>query len=189
MEALLGKNITAGDFRRVVFVPRKRVLIRLGIDDLHTAVPVKQVLYADFGVKKDLDELAEVLPDNIFAMFLCHGIALNSDGSNTMEVQKVNFLGHKYFLEKALSKIADQGSVLPPARQGLSSHQNRRTAPVSLGNQAHYYGYAGTIWIQREEGTCFRCVFRYGPGRRQIAVSAGSGGVCGLPAKWTSQCA
>lgn len=73
--------------------------------------PVKQVLYADFGVKKDLDELAEVLPDNIFAMFLCHGIALNSDGSNTMEVQKVNFLGHKYFLEKALSKIADQGSV------------------------------------------------------------------------------
>lgn len=72
---------------------------------------VKQVLYADFGNKKDLDQLAQELPNDIFAMFLCHGIALNSDGSNTVEVQRVNFLGHKYLLEKALSKVADRGSV------------------------------------------------------------------------------
>lgn len=38
--------------------------------------PVKKILYADFGSKEDLDLLAEALPDNIYAMFLCHGIAL-----------------------------------------------------------------------------------------------------------------
>lgn len=73
--------------------------------------PVKQVLYADFGVKEDLDKLAQELPDNIYAMFLCHGIALNSAGTNALEVQKVNFLGHKYLLEKTLEKVVDRGSV------------------------------------------------------------------------------
>lgn len=73
--------------------------------------PVKQVLYADFGVKEDLDKLAQELPDYIYAMFLCHGIALNSDGTNALEVQKVNFLGHKYLLEKTLGKVVDRGSV------------------------------------------------------------------------------
>ena len=50
--------------------------------------PVKKILYADFGSKEDLDLLAEALPDNIYAMFLCHGIALKNDGSNTLEVQR-----------------------------------------------------------------------------------------------------
>lgn len=74
-------------------------------------LPVKGVLYADFGVQEDLDALAESLPDNIFALFLCHGIALNSDGSNALAVQRVNFLGHKYLLTKALHKVVDCGSV------------------------------------------------------------------------------
>jgi NAD(P)-dependent dehydrogenase (short-subunit alcohol dehydrogenase family) len=74
-------------------------------------LPVKGVLEADFGVKEDLDSLAEQMPENIFALFLCHGIALKRDGSNTLEVQKVNFLGHKYLLEKALHKVLDNGSV------------------------------------------------------------------------------
>lgn len=73
--------------------------------------PVKKILYADFGSKEDLDLLAEALPDNIYAMFLCHGIALKNDGSNTLEVQRVNFLGHKYLLEKSLHKVCDRGSV------------------------------------------------------------------------------
>ena len=73
--------------------------------------PVKKILYADFGCKEVLDLLAEALPDNIYAMFLCHGIALKNDGSNTLEVQRVNFLGHKYLLEKSLHKVCDRGSV------------------------------------------------------------------------------
>ena len=62
--------------------------------------PVAGELYADFGVKADLDALADALPETIDAMFLCHGIALKADASNALEVQKVNFLGHKYLLEK-----------------------------------------------------------------------------------------
>ena len=73
--------------------------------------PVAGELYADFGVKEDLDVLAEVLPSQIDAIFLCHGIALKADASNALEVQKVNFLGHKYLLEKILPRIADNGSV------------------------------------------------------------------------------
>ena len=73
--------------------------------------PVAGEFHADFGVKEDLDKLAEELPEHIDALFLCHGIALNSDGSNTMDVQKVNFLGHKYLLEKVIDKVVDSGSV------------------------------------------------------------------------------
>ena len=73
--------------------------------------PVTGELYADFGVKADLDALADALPETIDAMFLCHGIALKADASNALEVQKVNFLGHKYLLEKTLPRIADNGSV------------------------------------------------------------------------------
>ena len=74
-------------------------------------LPVSGVFYADFGVREDLDTLAEELPGDIAALFLCHGIALKGDGSNALEVQKVNFLGHKYLLEKALPKITERGSV------------------------------------------------------------------------------
>ena len=73
--------------------------------------PVKNILYADFGNKEDLDLLAEALPDNIYAMVLFHGIALKNDGSNTLEVQRVNFLGHKYLLKKSLHKVCDRGSI------------------------------------------------------------------------------
>ena len=76
--------------------------------------PVEGVLYGDFGKKEDLDQLAaelEKLPEDIFALFLCHGIALKNDASNALEVQKVNFLGHKYLLEKIIHKVADRGSV------------------------------------------------------------------------------
>ena len=73
--------------------------------------PVAGEFYADFGVKEDIDKLAEELPARIDALFLCHGIALNSDGSNTLDVQKVNFLGHKYLLEKVIDKVVDSGSV------------------------------------------------------------------------------
>ena len=69
--------------------------------------PVAGEFHADFGVKEDLDQLAEELPEHIDALFLCHGIALNSDGSNTMDVQKVNFLGHKYLLEKVIDRYMD----------------------------------------------------------------------------------
>ena len=46
--------------------------------------PVAGELYADFGVKADLDALADALPETIDAMFLCHGIALKADASNAL---------------------------------------------------------------------------------------------------------
>lgn len=98
-----------------------RLLIDLGADvyvicrknGRHTKMdlPVKGEFYADFGAKSDIDALSKNLPDQISALLLCHGIALNSDGSNALEVQRVNFLGHKYLLENISTKISDCGSV------------------------------------------------------------------------------
>ena len=101
-------------------------------------LPVRGVFYADFGVKEDLDKLAEELPDNIHALFLCHGVALNSDGSNTLEVQKVNFLGHKYLLDKALAKVADCGSVSIIASTGGYDWQSNFANCMAVINQPSY---------------------------------------------------
>ena len=101
-------------------------------------LPVRGVLYADFGVKEDLDNLAEELPDNIHALFLCHGIALNSDGSSALTVQKVNFLGHKYLLEKAIPKIAERGSVNIIASTGGYDWQSNFANCMAVINTATY---------------------------------------------------
>ena len=100
--------------------------------------PVKKILYADFGIKEDVDRLAEELPDDIFAMFLCHGIALKNDGSNTLEVQKVNFLGHKYLLEKSLHKVCDRGSVNIIASAGGFGWQDNFTNCMAVINAETY---------------------------------------------------
>ena len=100
--------------------------------------PVAGELYADFGVKADLDALADALPKTIDAMFLCHGIALKADASNALEVQKVNFLGHKYLLEKALPKIADNGSVNIIASTGGFGWQDAFAACAAVVNAPSY---------------------------------------------------
>ena len=100
--------------------------------------PIKKVLYADLGVKEDIDRLAEELPDDIYALFLCHGIAVNSNGSNTMEVQKVNFLSHKYLLEKALGKVADKGSVNIIASAGGFGWQDNFASCMEVINTKTY---------------------------------------------------
>ena len=69
-----------------------RLLHELGLD-----FPVVGELYADFI-------LAGELPAQIDAIFLCRGIDLRADASNSVEMQKVNFLGYKYLLEKVFSK-------------------------------------------------------------------------------------
>ena len=100
--------------------------------------PVTGELYADFGVKEDLDALADALPQKIDAIFLCHGIALKADASNALEVQKVNFLGHKYLLEKVLPKIADNGSVNIIASTGGFGWQDAFAACAAVVNAPSY---------------------------------------------------
>jgi NAD(P)-dependent dehydrogenase (short-subunit alcohol dehydrogenase family) len=101
-------------------------------------LPVKGVLDADFGVKEDLDSLAEQMPENIFALFLCHGIALKRDASNALEVQKVNFLGHKHLLKKALHKVADNGSVnIISSTGGFGWEENYDNCRMALETESY----------------------------------------------------
>ena len=87
--------------------------------------PVTGELYADFGVKEDLDALADALPQKIDAIFLCHGIALKADASNALEVQKVNFLGHTI--------IEPTGSLVPLVEKG---HDCAKMQGLALKNIA-----------------------------------------------------
>lgn len=79
--------------------------------------PICRILHADLGEKRDLDNLADEIPDNLFAVFFCHGIALNSqgttyfEGSNAMEVMKVNLLSTEYLISRIINKIEDSGSI------------------------------------------------------------------------------
>lgn len=94
--------------------------------------PVAGELYTDFGVKADLDALADALPETIDAMFLCHGIALKADASNALEVQKVNFLSHKYLLEKTLPKLRRTAlSISSPRPAALAGRMPLQTAQQS----------------------------------------------------------
>ena len=86
--------------------------------------PVTKVLHADLGVKEDLDSLIKELPSDIYAIFFCHGIALNGIGidfpedSNAEEVMKVNFLSTKYMIPKIIDKMEHAGSISIIASSG-----------------------------------------------------------------------
>ena len=86
--------------------------------------PICRILHADLGEKRDLDNLADEIPDNLFAVFFCHGIALNSqgttyfEGSNAMEVMKVNLLSTEYLISRIINKIEDSGSISIIASSG-----------------------------------------------------------------------
>lgn len=86
--------------------------------------PVKKIIYADLAEKEDLNALIEALPDQLYAVFFCHGIALNSqgtsyfEGSNAMEVMKVNLLSTVYLIRHMLDKVEDAGSIQIIASSG-----------------------------------------------------------------------
>ena len=73
-------------------------------------LPVKKAYQADLSKKEEIDGVIQDLPDQIDALFLCHGIA--AFPGNELLVQKVNFYSQKYITEQLLSRIREHGSVL-----------------------------------------------------------------------------
>lgn len=109
-----GKNVVVFGAASGMGKAATELLLHLGanvyaVDINETALPVKKALKADLGDKDNLDHLAKELPETIYALFSCHGIAGYS--GKELQVQKVNFLSHQYLTELLLPRIADHGSV------------------------------------------------------------------------------
>ena len=99
---------------------------------------VTKIIYADLGVKEDLDHLVSELPDDLFAIFFCHGIALNNQGtsytddSNAEEVMKVNLLSTKYLIPQIIDKIEKAGSITIIASSGGFNWRDNRDNCLEL---------------------------------------------------------
>lgn len=73
--------------------------------------PVTREIKVDLADPKSIDGLIDQLPEELEALFICHGISNNLGMTNGRLVQITNFLSFKYLTEKLLPRIADNGSV------------------------------------------------------------------------------
>lgn len=95
-------------------------------------LPVKKVYQADLSKKEEIDQVLMDLPNQIDALFLCHGIA--AFPGNELLVQKVNFYSQKYMTEQLLDRISDHGSVTFIASVGGFGWQQVYDKAVELIN-------------------------------------------------------
>lgn len=72
-------------------------------------LPVKKSYMADLSDKNQIDSFLKILPEQIDALFLCHGIATHP--GNEMLVEKVNFLSQKYMIEQLLPRMTQNSSI------------------------------------------------------------------------------
>ena len=73
--------------------------------------PVTREIKVDLADPKSIDELIDQLPEELGALFICHGISNSLGMTNGRMVQLTNFLSFKYLTEKLLPRIAANGSV------------------------------------------------------------------------------
>lgn len=109
-----GKNVVITGAASGMSRAATKLLIELGakvyaIDINPIDLPVTKALQADLSKKEDIDHVIEQLPDQIDALFLCHGIAYFP--GKELLVQKVNFYSQKYMTESLLSRMVEQGSI------------------------------------------------------------------------------
>lgn len=109
-----GKNVVITGSASGMSKSATEMLIELGanvyaIDINPIDLPVKEAFQADLSDKEQIDEVLKKLPDNIDALFLCHGIAYFP--GKELLVQKVNFYSQKYMTEQLLPRINEHGSI------------------------------------------------------------------------------
>ncbi len=109
-----GKNVVITGAASGMARSATELLISLGanvyaIDINPVDLNVTQSYQADLSVKEEIDEVLAKLPDEIDALFLCHGIAYFP--GKELLVQKVNFYSQKYMTEALLPRIRENGSV------------------------------------------------------------------------------
>lgn len=93
--------------------------------------PVMKEIKTDLSNPAMLEALAESLPKEIDALFVCHGISNKLGMTNGLEVQLTNFYSFKYLTELLLPRIVDCGSVTFISSDG--GKEWRKSIPECLG--------------------------------------------------------
>lgn len=109
-----GKNVFISGSASGMSKAATELLLELGanvyaVDINPIELPVKEAYQADLSDKAQIDEVLAKLPDQIDALFLCHGIS--QFPGIELKVQLVNFYSQKYITEQLLPKISDKGSI------------------------------------------------------------------------------
>lgn len=112
-----GKNVVVTGAGSGMGKAAARLLAELGANVYATVrrkpldFTVTKEIKTDLSSRAGIDALIEQLPEEIEALFACHGIANTQEKTNSMEVQLTNFYSFRDLTEKLLPRIADNGSV------------------------------------------------------------------------------
>lgn len=114
---LKGKNVVITGSGSGMGYAATRLLGELGANVYATVrrkpldFPVKKEIPSDLGSKEGVDAVIAQLPEQIDALFVCHGISNTPGKTNALQVQLTNFYSFKYLTEQLLPRIKDNGSV------------------------------------------------------------------------------
>lgn len=114
---LEGKNVVITGAGSGMGKAAARLLTDLGANVYATVrrkpldFPVTKEIHGDLGSQAGVDAVIAELPENIEALFICHGISNSFGKTNALQVQLTNFYSFKYMTEQLLIRIADNGSV------------------------------------------------------------------------------
>lgn len=109
-----GKNVVVTGAASGMAKSAAEMLIELGanvyaIDINPIELNVTKDFQADLSKKEEIDRVIAELPEELDALFLCHGIAYFP--GRELLVQKVNFYSQKYMAEELLPRIKEHGTV------------------------------------------------------------------------------
>lgn len=107
---------------------------------------VTKEIRTELSTKEGLDDFLAQLPEEIEALFLCHGISNSPGNQNAMLVQLTNFLSFKYLTEKLLPRIADNGSVSFISSNGGKEWRNKISECLEVISTETWE--AGVAWYE-----------------------------------------
>lgn len=114
---LTGKNVVVTGAGSGMGKAAARLLAQLGANVYATVrskpldFPVTREIKGDLGTQAGVDAIVAQCPEEIEALFICHGISNAPGKTNALQVQLTNFYSFKYLTEQLLPRVADMGSV------------------------------------------------------------------------------
>jgi NAD(P)-dependent dehydrogenase (short-subunit alcohol dehydrogenase family) len=118
------------------------------MDFAEVTLPGVQAIHVDLGERESIDAALDECGGPIHALFSCAGVADGTPG-----IERINFLGHRHLLEKALA-----GGLLPPGSAvALISSTAGLAWEANLDKVKRYLDTpdfeAGVAWIEDNPGT------------------------------------
>jgi len=79
------------------------------VNKTEPSVPVERIIRCDLSRKEKIEEIPAQLPNELFAVFVCHGVACNP--GDELLGQIVNFLAMRHLSELLLPRIEEGGVI------------------------------------------------------------------------------